>query len=201
MKLALIHIAALLCLLGVDRKPALADGGQVRSVCRQGRYQMTVFTSPTPLSAGLVDISVALQDSNTGDIVQDSQITLNISPAFDLTATIRAIATRESATNKLLKSALIELPSGGIWKVAVSAAANEMNAPIETQFTVDVAPPKPAWISVWPWFTWPVIPIALFGVHRRLVARQLSNRATARLRSDFNKAHLVELGIVGSAQP
>ena len=177
MKFAIVHFVVALNLLGVNCNTSRADGGQVQSVQQQGNYQMTVFTSPVPLRAGLVDISVALQDSNTGDIVRDSQIEIGLCPPLQSVATIHAVATRDSATNKLLKAALIELTSAGIWKVAVRAETSDMNAPIETQFSMEIAPPSPAWISVWPWFAWPAIPIVLFWIHLRLVARRLRNRS------------------------
>jgi hypothetical protein len=45
---------------------ALADGGRVVVVERQGDYRISVFTSPEPLRAGPIDISVLLQDAETG---------------------------------------------------------------------------------------------------------------------------------------
>jgi hypothetical protein len=176
MKLASAQLAAPFLLVAICNS-ALADGGRVRSVERQGRYQMTVFTAPTPLRAGRADISVALQDSDTGEMLHDSKITIDLRPPEKSAAPIHALATNESATNKLLKAALIELPLDGVWRVAVSAASNELDGPIETQFEMEVAPPWPAWLSIWPWFTWPAIPIALFVVHRSLVARRSSSRA------------------------
>ena len=178
MKFAIVNLVVALNLLGVSCETSFADGGQVQSVQQQGHYQMTVFTSPVPLRAGFVDISVALQDSNTGDIVRDSQIEIRLCPPLQSVATIHAVATRESATNKLLKAAILELSSAGIWKVAVSAETKDMNAPIETKFSMEVAPPSPAWISVWPWFAWPAIPILLFWIHLRLVAGRLRDQAT-----------------------
>ena len=38
-------------------------------------------------------------------------------------------------------------------------------------FTIDAEGPLPLWLTVWPWFSWPVVVVLLFGVHRRLAAR------------------------------
>ncbi len=45
---------------------ARADGGAVRLRQRSGGYQIAVFTEPTPLRAGPVDVSVLVQDAETG---------------------------------------------------------------------------------------------------------------------------------------
>jgi len=56
-------LIAVVCLAS----PAMvrADGGAVRLSERQGGYQITAFTSPTPFRAGPVDISVLVQDAAT----------------------------------------------------------------------------------------------------------------------------------------
>lgn len=167
-----IQLVALLILLGMERDTARADGGQVRAVRRQDNYQMTVFTSPMQPRVGPVDISVALQDLNTGEIVRDSQIKIELTPRLPSNSAIHTLATDESATNKLLKSALVDLPTDGLWKVTVSVGATALGVPIEAEFEMEVTPSSPAWISVWPWFSWPVIPIALFGIHRNFVAKR-----------------------------
>src|SRR4051812_3789696 len=43
------------------------DGGTLRAWKRQGGYEIAVFTEPTPLVTGPVDMSVLLLDGNTGE--------------------------------------------------------------------------------------------------------------------------------------
>ena len=52
-------------LVGFLNGTCRADGGTVRAITRDGRYQIAVFTSPAPLVAGVVDISVLVQDAET----------------------------------------------------------------------------------------------------------------------------------------
>ena len=54
----------------------LADGGTVRLSERQGNYRITVFTSPTPLRAGPIDLSVFVQDVTTGEPLSGVQVTI-----------------------------------------------------------------------------------------------------------------------------
>ncbi len=56
-----IALAAAWIVLGAATSVAWADGGAVRFLERRGDRLVTVFTSPTPLRAGPVDVSVLLQ--------------------------------------------------------------------------------------------------------------------------------------------
>ena len=57
---ALMILATLLVPLS-----ARADGGLARLVVDSGEFRLTVFSSPTPLRAGPVDLSVMVQDRET----------------------------------------------------------------------------------------------------------------------------------------
>jgi hypothetical protein len=56
-----------LCMLFVPPSGLRADGGAMRLSERAGGYRVTVFTDPTPLRAGPVDVSVFVQDADTGE--------------------------------------------------------------------------------------------------------------------------------------
>ena len=57
---------------------------------------------------------------------------------------------------------------------------------------MEAAPPLPRWLSVWPWFTWPIVAVLLFAIHRTLVTRRKTHRAaTERHRAP----HLVLIAI------
>lgn len=157
---------------------AQADGGQVRVMEGRGGYRLTVFTSPNPLRAGPTDVSVLLQDADTGEAVSDATVTVELTPADGQPAPLRALATTDAATNKLLRAALVELPSPGRWDVCVECTTAPGRPPIAATFSMDVAPPLPEWLTVWPWFAWPAIAVALFVVHRRLVHRNQSRHAS-----------------------
>src|SRR5262249_156491 len=63
-------------LITVSPGHARADGGTVRLSQRAGGYQVTVFTEPTPLRAGPVDVSVLVQDAATGQALPGAQVTV-----------------------------------------------------------------------------------------------------------------------------
>jgi hypothetical protein len=157
----------ILCLLslGPCSAVALADGGRVVLIERQGNYRISVFTSPDPLRAGPVDISVLLQDAETGQPITNVPVSVSLKPSGGRGPTIRAVATTDAATNKLLSAALVELPTPGSWDIEISCLAEHGTDPV--RFTLDAGEQSVAWTSVWPWFSWPAGVVILFGIHRR----------------------------------
>jgi hypothetical protein len=149
---------------------ASADGGRVVLVERMADYQISVFTSPEPLRAGPVDISVLLQDSATGRPITGAQVNASLTPSGGRGRPIFAVATTDGATNKLLYAALVELPDPGSWDVEITCLAD--HGPAEVRFTIDADQQSTRWLNVWPWFTWPAGVVLLFGVHRMLVSRR-----------------------------
>src|SRR5262245_4227648 len=77
---------------------ARADGGAVRLRERVGAYQLTVFTSPTPLRAGPVDVSVLVQDAATEEYVPDARVIVRLT-AGGTGEVLEYPATTETATN------------------------------------------------------------------------------------------------------
>jgi hypothetical protein len=135
-----------------------------------GGYQITVFTSPTPLRAGPVDISVLVQDAATGEYVPEARATV----CLKLPGTGRVLeypATPETATNKLLRAAEFQLPEPGWWDVTI--AIDGPHGPAVVRFGLQADDPPPRWLDLWPWFCWPGVVVALFGVHRGLVRRRV----------------------------
>jgi hypothetical protein len=148
-----------------------ADGGQIRLMQQCGDYRVTVFTSPTPLRSGIADVSVLIQDS-TGLAVPNAIVTVELSQPNQVVSPNRILATHAAATNKLFQAALVEIPKPGQWNVRIECTPDAKQAPIEVAFAMEAAPPLPRWLSVWPWFSWPIIAIALFAIHRSFVSRR-----------------------------
>lgn len=147
-----------------------ADGGSVRFSERRGGYRITVFTSPTPLRAGPVDVSVFVQDAATGEPVADAQITVRASPRERAAAAIHQNATTEAATNKLYQAALFDLPDAGWWDVAI--VVKGLREPIELHFEIEVDQPLPHVWEMMSWMAWPAVVVLLFFVHKWLVQRK-----------------------------
>ncbi len=147
---------------------AFGDGGLVRVSEPAGPFQVTVFSSPTPLRAGPVDVSVFVQDGD-GAAVLDAAVDLRLQHA-DGAAPIAVAATRAQATNKLLYAALFDLPAPGTWRVAVAVRAPAGSGSVS--FTAAVAPPPPRWQTFWPWLVLAPIGTALLALHQWLVLRR-----------------------------
>ena len=94
-----------------------ADGGTLRLSERVGGYRVTVFTAPTPLRAGPVDVSVFVQDADTGEPAAGVRVTVQAAPRGRPDGPSARPATAEAATNKLFRSALFELPESGWWEI------------------------------------------------------------------------------------
>lgn len=149
---------------------AYADGGAVRLVQRQGPWQVSVFTSPTPMHAGSIDISVLVQDAESSQPVADVKIVVRLTPHDNRGLALEALASSAAATNKLMQAALVDLPHAGWWTAQVTCTAGGNRA--ELHFEMEAGEPLPAWLGVWPWFSWPFGVVLLFGVHRWLVQRK-----------------------------
>jgi hypothetical protein len=148
---------------------ARADGGTVRLRAQVGSYQVTVFTSPTPFRAGPVDVSVLVQDAANGECVPEARVSVRLT-ARGTGDVLEYPATAEAATNKLFHAAVFQLPELGWWDVEV--AIEGPHGPALLRFEVQADGPLPRWLELWPWFTWPALAVAFFGLHQRLVRRR-----------------------------
>src|SRR5262245_6074967 len=97
-----------------------ADGGAVRLSQREGNYQITVLTAPTPLRAGPIDVSVLVQTADTNALVSDAKVTVNATRRGHPGQAVSHLATTEEATNKLFRAANFELHHPGSWEFEVT---------------------------------------------------------------------------------
>jgi len=147
---------------------ARADGGAVRLRERAGAYQVTVFTAPTPFRAGPVDISVLVLDADTGEYMPQARVTVRLT-SRETGAVLEYPATTAAATNKLFHAAVFDLPEPGWWDVEV--VVEGPYGPVLLHFGVEADKPPPRWLELWPWFAWPAVAVAFFGLHQVLVRR------------------------------
>lgn len=151
----------------------LADGGTLRISQRCGDYQVSVFTSPAVLRAGLIDISVLVQDAATGQVRTNLPISIQLQSDEERSIQLQQPADASAATNKLFRAALFDVPRAGTWKASVLVGK------IPVSFDFAVAPPPPAWLALAPWIGWPFVLAALFLWHQRLVWRREVRRRPA----------------------
>jgi hypothetical protein len=121
---------------------AWADGGTVRLSEQKGNYRIAVFTSPTPVRAGPVDVSVLVQDAATGKLASGVQVTIKAVRRDSAGVAFHGPATTEAATNKLYDAAVFELPEPGWYSVEVSVDGDL--GKVEVGFEVEAAEPLPA---------------------------------------------------------
>ena len=165
-----VVLASLAALLG-GAPAARADGGVVRLSEARGDLLLTVFTAPTPLRAGLVDVSVMVQEIAGQRPVLDASVSIVLRSQVDHTV-VRAAATRAQATNKLLYAADVDLPVAGDWDLEVTVERGPTSAHVETELSAGA--PVPRLLALWPYVTFPAVVIALFAVHQGLARRRPS---------------------------
>lgn len=158
-----------ICALYSLPSSAMGDGGAVRLLERIGNYQIAVFTAPTPLRAGPVDISVLLQNADTHEAISGARVTIKATPQDQPQATISHLATTEAATNKLIQAAIFEIPAAGRWELEISVDGSLGKTQCRTE--LQVAEALPPYIALWPWVCWPIVPILLYGAHQVFVRR------------------------------
>lgn len=162
-----------LALLILIQSTALADGGTVQFRSEAGPYVITLFTTPTPLTAGPIDISLLLQDRDGLTPVLDADVSL-VLRSRSTEAEIQAPANHGEASNKLLYAAQLGSMEAGRWQVAVTVRRNGMRA--ETGGAIEVMPAPQMGSSYWGYIAFPPVMIVGFVVRERLLRRRLNRR-------------------------
>jgi hypothetical protein len=165
---AIFRLVLVCCFLFFPAPGLEADDGEVRLRERAGAYQVTVFTAPTPLCAGPVDVSVLVLDAATAEYVPQARVTVRLTARG--TGEVLEHPATAAATNKLFHVAVFELSEPGWWDVEVAVEGPRGSALL--RFGVEADEPPPRWLELWPWFAWPALAVALFGLHRVLARRR-----------------------------
>lgn len=143
---------------------ACADAGAVRASKRDEDCLVTVFTDPTPLRAGPLDVSVFVQDAGTGQPIVDNLIEIELAPRGRFSDKIRLTATSAAASNKLFQAANFDLPHAGWW--AFKVVVRRPTGTIDLRFELEAGDSPPSWRSLWLWFSWPFFVVGLFAMSR-----------------------------------
>jgi hypothetical protein len=140
---------------------------------------ITVFTDPTPPRSGVVDVSVLIQEASSGKPRPDIPVIVEAQRVDHPQKQIRAPATTEAATNKLLRAAQLDLAAGR-WHVDI--VVEDLGRVSPSGFDIDVAEGLPPWIQMSFWIGWPFLAIGLFVMHQFLVRHRprVDTLATAR---------------------
>jgi hypothetical protein len=119
-----------------------------------GPYQLSVWTQPDPLQVGTAHLSVAVFEpptsiaSHTDTPVLEATVEITIEPLDHTSETVVTQATHQSAANKLLYEADVEIPTEGQWLVTVSVDAPIGNGKASFEISVLPAPSYNWWIYI-----------------------------------------------------
>src|SRR5262245_54378691 len=125
--------------------PAFGDGGTVRASVQERGLRVTVFTAPASPRMGPIDVSVLVQDAQTGQPVPDARVHVRATSRRDPARVIERTATREDATNKLLQAAVLDVPEAGWWEIRVRVEGH--GNPVDVAFEQEVGESLPDWVS------------------------------------------------------
>lgn len=164
----------ILLLAALYARSARADGGTVLIAADREDYRITVLASPTPLRAGPIDISVLVQERDTGRVVADATVEVVLRSSDANQRPLQALATSEAATNKLFRAALFNLPRPGRWELSTLVTVDGQRLTVDAD--VDAAAALPRFSDLWLWTGWPLMAIALFAAHQGLVYRSRRSR-------------------------
>jgi hypothetical protein len=136
---------------------------------------ITVFTSPAPLAAGPVDISVLVQNRNGLEAVLDADVSMVLRREGSATE-IWARATREQAQNKLLYAAPVILARSGKWHVSVTTLHESSRTEIAGD--IEVTPSRVIAASYWGYIAFSPLMILIIVIRERLIRRKANSRVS-----------------------
>lgn len=154
--------------------PADADGGVVQFEKSQGGYTITIFTTPSPLRAGPVDISVMIR-TNENQPVLDCGVVVQLQKESAMS--VRSEATHEAAQNKLLYAAQVKLPQSGVWDLEVTI--KHLDESITVDGAVNVAPANTVVLAYWRSLGLPPLFISLFALNQWLKRRRVKRESSS----------------------
>jgi hypothetical protein len=144
-----------------------ADGGKVLLQRQAGPFLITLFSDPSVVRVGRVDLSVLCQKSGDKSTILDAKVFLHLTkPGGAEIVEFTLPATHQAATNKTLYVSHLDLPTPGKWKVKVDASRGGDEASVTGD--LNVLPKEPLLLTYWPFFL--VVPLIalLFAINRRL---------------------------------
>jgi hypothetical protein len=145
---------------------AYADGGAVHLREVSGPFLVTVFVAPEAPRVGLIDLSVLVQDRETGQAALDTTVDLELQPIANTNPRFSTRATHDQAKNKLLQAVTIDVPAPGWWDVNIFVRRDREEVVLDTKLLIMPAAPRLA--SLWPFLMVPPFAIGLFALHQTL---------------------------------
>ena len=126
---------------------AHGDAGLVRAHHDDGPVHLTVFTEPTPLRLGPLDLSVLLLNA-AGDHLLDGKVTALLTPPDG--RSMRVQLSGGQATTRFMQAIKMTLDQPGDWHVDIDA--HTVDGEVHAAFDMHVAAALPRLVQLWPWF-------------------------------------------------
>jgi hypothetical protein len=146
---------------------AHGDGGVVYLRETSGPFLVTVFAAPEVPRVGLIDTSVLVQDRQTGTVIPDTTVNLELLPMANTNPPFSIRATLGQARNRLLQTVSIAMPTPGWWAVKIRVRRDRAEEVVfATKLLIMPAAPRVG--SLWPFLILPPIAIGLFALHQTL---------------------------------
>lgn len=132
-------------------------------------YHVVLFANPSPLRAGLADLSLFLQQDGKSGPVLDAVVGFRLNklsrPAPELawrgigcvTPGQAVSASQGHSGNMLLYSSVLGIPEPGLWKLGVSISRDGQTNLVSFELPVDRALPP---MLIW----WPVVALMPLGI-------------------------------------
>jgi hypothetical protein len=164
-----LYVLAACLMLAMGATAARADGGAMLLHQDAGAFTVTLFAASQPLHTGDADLSVMVQDRNSGENLLDSVIDLTIVPqaASATPKTIRL--SKGQASNRLLQASTVDFSTAGKWRLTLAVRRGNETAQLVTECTVE--PDHSRVTLVWFYVLLPVAIILLFVIHQVLKLR------------------------------
>jgi hypothetical protein len=160
---------------------AWADGGAIQFQGDSGSFHITIFTQPPILRAGLVDLTLLLQDRSNLNPLLDAKVTFDLTPqdsnnaqkiewmppacAMNKTAYLSHVPAQPAhGENRLLYGAVVQIPSSGRWHLKAQIQRDAERTELET--LLDVKPALLPILAYWHLFLFPPAVILGFVLHQ-----------------------------------
>lgn len=146
---------------------APADGGRQLLRRDAGPFTITVFTAPEPLTAGLADVSVLVQERGSGRVALGAAVALRVRPPG---GTAWRGVEAGIGSNRLYRSAVLDVPVAGDWDLEVVVRRDGETATVTGMLPVGPAASKAA--GIWPYLAAPPLLITIFAAGQVLRRRR-----------------------------
>jgi hypothetical protein len=169
-----------------------ADGGAIQFQGDAGTFHVTVFTQPPILHAGLIDVTLLLQERSDLNPLLDAKVRFDLAAqdgaarqpapwmppacAMNKTADLSDIPAKLGhGENRLLYGSVLQIPNSGHWQLRARIQRGTESAEIETLLNVAPAPLPP--LAYWHLFL--LVPAGILGFVLHQMARGRRTHAAA----------------------